>query len=79
MIIKANQNEPKAAAQDAFSMINAITPAFTALPMFFPMGSLMAFSKGVKIIPIKGSKNNNVISNMLFVNDIKTIAPITSR
>ena len=77
IIIKANQKKPKAAAQDAFSIISAITPAFTALPMFFPMGSLIAFIKGIKIIAIKGSKNNSVTGNILFVIDKKTIAPIT--
>ena len=58
-MITASQNAPKAAAQEAFSNINAITPAFTALQIFLPTGSLKALYKGVKIIPENGSKKIN--------------------
>lgn len=46
---------PKAAAQEAFISIKAITPDFTAFPMFLPTGNWMAISSGVKIIKVKGT------------------------
>jgi hypothetical protein len=55
-ISKAMYQAPKAAAQAAFISINAKTPDFTALPIFFPTGSFIAASKGVKIIQAKGTR-----------------------
>jgi hypothetical protein len=47
---KAKVSVPKAAAQAAFIAISASTPALTAPPMFFPVGSLIALLSGGKII-----------------------------
>lgn len=49
-MINAMYQMPKALAHAALSKMSAITPAFTDLLMFSPMGSSSALNKGVKII-----------------------------
>ena len=78
-ITKANPNAPNAAAQQAFNNIKAITPAFTAFPIFLPIGSFYALYKGAKIIHAKGNKKTTVNSVLSRLKEKIKIAKITSR
>src|SRR5688500_4838038 len=73
-ISNANQVKPKAADQAAFIIINASTPALTALPMSGPMGFLMAFSKGGNIIHPNNAMNApayKILRLLMAINEIE--------
>jgi hypothetical protein len=59
-MIRAGYKDPKAAAIEASITIRAITPALTALPIFFPVGWRMAATRGGKIIQKKRSRKTAV-------------------
>lgn len=65
-IISATCQTPKALAHAAFNKINAMTPAFTALPMFEPTGFCMAFNKGLKIMNAKKARKARESGRLLF-------------
>jgi hypothetical protein len=68
-IIKATYTAPNAAAHAAFIRMSAITPALTALPIFFPTGSFIAVNKGLKIIQAKGSRKTRANKRFPFANE----------
>ena len=68
---------PNAAAQEAFIKIKAITPAFTAFPIFFGEGNRMALIKAEKIIHENGSRNIMAHHSIFLWVDKKRMPPIT--
>ena len=57
----AATGDPKTADQAASIKIREITPALTALPIFFPRGSLIAINRGLNIIHANGMMKNKAI------------------
>ena len=78
-IKKARAMAPNAAAHEAFIKINAITPDFTALPIFFGDVTRMAFIKAEKIIQANGSKKTRDHPIISVRDDINNMLPITTR
>ncbi len=68
---------PKAAAHEAFIKIKAITPDFTALPMFFGEVILIAFIKAEKIIQANGTKKTSDHQIIFRRDDNNKMLPIT--
>ena len=77
-MMKASNNASKVTAQAASIKIKEITPAFTAPPIFFPMGFLMALDNGLNIIQAKGKRKSSDHNKRSFVKLNQAILPITT-
>lgn len=75
---EAMMKDPKAAASEASITINAITPAFTAFPIFFPDALRIAASKGLKIIQRKTIKKITVKERVCLVKAKYIMQPVTT-
>lgn len=76
-ITKAKSSASKVTAHAASINIKEITPAFTAPPMFLPIGFLIALNKGLKIIQANGKRKSNDHNNRSFIKANQAMAPIT--
>lgn len=79
IIKKARAMAPKAAANEAFIKINAITPALTALPIFCGDVTRIAFIKAAKIIHENGIKKITDHHTIFLPDDKNKMLPITKQ